>query len=69
MSLDELLPTLRELDRADKLRVMQFLAFELAREEGALPDSGTHYPVWSPFDSFEAGNTLLAALGAENEHA
>lgn len=32
MTVEELFPTLRSLTRADKLKVMQFLVAELARE-------------------------------------
>ncbi|MEW6212781.1 MAG: hypothetical protein AB1631_30930 [Acidobacteriota bacterium] len=62
MAVAELLPALKELPRADKLRVMQFLLSELAREEGDLLEAGAEYPVWSPYDSFEAASTLLNAL-------
>lgn len=65
MSLTKLLPVLRELDRTDKWRVVQFLVFELAKEEDALLEPGVVYPVWSPYNSFEAANTLLNALKAE----
>lgn len=36
MSIAELLPTLKKLSRADKLKAMQFLVEELATEEEAL---------------------------------
>jgi hypothetical protein len=68
MELAELLPTLRELNRSDKLRLMQFLVFELAKEENMLLNVGESYPVWSPYNSFEAANTLLDAL-KEEHHA
>ncbi len=68
MELTELLPTLRELNRADKLRLMQFLVSELAKEENALLNIGESYPVWSPYNSFEAANALLNAL-KEDRHA
>ncbi len=69
MSFNELLPTLKELNRADKLRVMQFLLLEIAKEEGALLNAGSNYPVWSPYNAFEAASSLLEALGKENKHA
>lgn len=69
MSLNELLPTLKGLPRADKLRIMQFLISELAREEGALLEADAQYPVWSPYDSFDAAGTLLNALKAGDENA
>ena len=68
MELTELLPRLRELDRSDKLRVMQFLVFEIAKEENALLNIGESYPVWSPFNSFEAASILLTTL-KEDQHA
>ena len=62
MSVTELVPLLHELDRTDKLRVLLLLVYELAQEEGALLQPGVAYPVWSPYDSFEAANTLLNVL-------
>jgi hypothetical protein len=64
MSVAELLPALRELTRVEKLRVMQFLVHELAREEGAPLEVDAEYPVWSPYDSFEAAAALLDVLSA-----
>ena len=34
MSLTELYPSVKELTRADKLRLMQFLVIDLAQDEG-----------------------------------
>ena len=65
MQLSELLPNLRELDRPDKLRAMQFLVSELAKEEDILL-SGESYSVWSPYNSFEAGSILLDALNQDS---
>ena len=62
MGVTGLVPLLHELDRADKLRVLLLLVYELAQEEGALLQSGIAYPVWSPYDAFEAANTLLNVL-------
>ncbi len=69
MTLIDLLPSLRELDRADKLRAMQFLIIELAREEGALLKPDMAYPIWSPYNAFEAANTLLDVLKADKAAA
>jgi len=45
---------------------MQFLVFELAREEGvALLQPGEDYPMWTPYDAFDAASTLLNALKEE----
>ncbi len=68
MQLAELLPTLRELDRSDKLRAMQFLVSELAKEDDLLLGSKESYPIWSPYGSYDAASVLLEAL-KENKHA
>ena len=65
-TLTELLPTLQVLSRAEKLWVVQYLVFELVREEEAdllTPDMS--YPVWSPYNAYEAADTLLKALEAD----
>lgn len=59
MLLEELLPALRNLNRADKLRATQFLILELAKEEGALLMPDMQYPVWTPLDAYDAAETLL----------
>jgi len=58
---------LRKMDRVDKLRVMQFLIIELAKDEGALLKAGTEYPIWSPYNSYQAAHTLLNLLKANPE--
>jgi hypothetical protein len=63
----ELLPKVQALPRADKLRLMQFLVFELAREEGVpLLQPNQDYPIWTPYDAFDAAETLLNALAEEH---
>ena len=62
MGVMELLPQLRELSRADKLYLMQFLVSELAQEETDLLKPDLNYSVWSPYDAFEAANTMLQVL-------
>ncbi len=66
MSLVEILPDIHSLSRADKLRLIQFLAQELAEAESP-PSlvSSKEYPVWSPNEAFEAAETLLQTLRAE----
>lgn len=66
MSLVELLRDVQSLPRADKLKLIQFLAQELAEVEGppAL-QAGQHYPVWSPDQAFAAAETLLQTLRTE----
>ena len=66
MLVTELLPQVQTLPRADKLRLMQFLVFELAREESiTLLQPDRDYPIWTPYDAFDAAETLLNVLGEE----
>ena len=63
MSFTELVPTIKQLPRADKLRLMQLLVVELAQEEGVpLLTAGTQYPVWTPLNAFGAAETLMQML-------
>jgi hypothetical protein len=66
VSLNELLPTLQELSHTDKLRLMQWLAAQLAKEERVpLLSPDVEYPVWSPYDAHEAASILAAFLERE----
>ncbi len=67
MGVTELLLHIRKLNRADKLYVMQFLVSELAAEETDLLKLDLDYPVWSPYDAFEAANTMLQVLKAAKD--
>lgn len=63
MSLAELLPSARELSRADKLRLIQWLAADLAgTDDSASLAAGANYPVWSPWGAHEAAAVLLDVL-------
>jgi hypothetical protein len=62
MTVTELFLTLRNLPRADKLKVMQFLIAELAQEEEPSLQPGATYPVWSPLNSHEAAHKLAQLL-------
>ncbi|MBM3836583.1 MAG: hypothetical protein FJ398_01260 [Verrucomicrobia bacterium] len=66
MKLDELLPVLHKLPRADKYRAVQFLTTELAQAEGGLLQ-GSEYPVWSPFEAHDAAATLTQYLRDETQ--
>jgi hypothetical protein len=66
MTAAELFPTLSHLTRAEKLKVMQFLVTELAREEEPALESGATYSVWSPLNSHEAAQKLAQLLESEN---
>ncbi|WP_375500842.1 hypothetical protein [uncultured Nostoc sp.] len=60
----ELLNTLQGVNRADKLYIVQVLISELAQQETELIKPGQSYPVSSPYDAFEAANTMLEVLQA-----
>jgi hypothetical protein len=63
MTLYEMLPTIQSLPRADKLRLIQLLAADVARDEGiALDVTDKTVPIWSPHDSFQGAATLLRVL-------
>jgi hypothetical protein len=58
----DLIKSLQNLDRADKLHAMQVLVSNLAQEEANLLKPGLAYEVSSPYDSFDAARTMLDAL-------
>jgi len=62
----ELMPMLRSLSRAEKLHVMQYLVSDLAQDESDLLRQNMSYPIWSPYDAFEAADIMLKVLAAEN---
>ena len=65
MSLKELVPVLHALNRTDKLRAIQFIVSDLAREEKTTLTLEGEYPVWSPHTSFDAGKIMLQVLERE----
>jgi hypothetical protein len=68
MSVTELLSTLGNLSRAEKLQVMQFLVQELAAEEEAsLLQPGATYHVWSPYNSHDAAQKLATLLEEDRQ--
>jgi hypothetical protein len=68
MSLADVLPSVRELSRAEKLQLIQMLAADLAQAEGgAALTPGQTYPVWSPFAAHEAAAVLLGLLDADRK--
>jgi len=60
----ELLNTLRALNRGERLHILQVLVSELAQEEAHLPRPEGSYPIGSPYDAYEAAETLLTILNA-----
>ena len=60
------LPAVRALPRAEKLRLIQMLAEELA-DEDKLPQLVTEvsYPIWSPLHADAAAEVLLQELAKQ----
>jgi hypothetical protein len=68
MIVTDLLPTLKELSRADKLRVMLFLITELAKEEGVAPlEKDANFSSVTLYNSFEAAQVLGKMLEEHNQ--
>ncbi len=67
MSLAEVLPDVQSLSlsRFEKIRLIQFLAQELERDEGSLIEPDRSYPIWSPDKAFSAAAALLQAVEDE----
>ncbi|MCY4072140.1 MAG: hypothetical protein OXG60_12655 [Chloroflexi bacterium] len=63
----ELLDELHQLERADKARVIQILAGELAVEGEAFFSDGSIYDFWSPIDAPEAARILTQMLADRQE--
>jgi hypothetical protein len=69
MPLADLMSQIQELPKIDKLRLMQFLATELVKEEDEnFFVANQEYPVWSPYNCSEAANVLMNLL-ATRQHA
>lgn len=62
MTITELFPALRNLTRSEKLKVMQFLVAELAKEEESALMPGATYSIASPLNSHEAVHKLAQLL-------
>ena len=66
MPLVEIMSQIQELPKIDKLRLMQFLATELVKEEDAnFFVADQEYPVWSPYNCSEAANVLMDLLATK----
>ncbi len=66
MTLAELLPALHRLAKSEKLRAIQVLAADVAREDGEIfAPSEAPYPIWSPYDAFDGAATLMRLLEQE----
>lgn len=68
MPLAELMSQIQTLPRIDKLRLMQFLATELVKEEDAnFFVANQEYPVWSPYDCSQTANILMNLLATKQQ--
>jgi hypothetical protein len=65
MSLAQVLPEVQSLSRMDKIRLIQFLAQELERDDSCVIEPGQSYPVWSPDTAYSAASALMQALEEE----
>ncbi len=66
MPLVKLMSQIQELPKIDKLRLMQFLATELVKEEDAnFFVANQEYPVWSPYNCSDAANVLMDLLATK----
>ncbi len=67
MNLNELQSAVKKLSRLDQLSLIQFITYELAKQEhSVIIENGKEYPVWSPYDASEAAAILLDELKKEN---
>jgi hypothetical protein len=57
---EHLIEELRQLNRVEKLRVIQMLVNQIAQEEEIL--TSTEYEVWSPYDAPGAAAILTEML-------
>jgi len=62
VSLIDVLPGLQSLSRGDKIRIIQYLARELERDEESPIEPGQSYPIWSPDQAYSAAEVLLKEL-------
>ena len=68
MSIADLFPTLQKLSRVDKLKVMEFLVQEMAKEEEILSlEPGATYHLWSPYNSHQASQKLATLLEEDKQ--
>ncbi len=68
MTLTEIIPTIKNLNRSEKFYLLQMIVNELAKEEKNLIAPNEEYPIYSPLNAFEAGNTLLKLLAEDQQN-
>ncbi len=59
---EKLKPALLQLERHEKLVVIQWLVTKLAEQEEALLAPNSSYTVWSPLEAYSASDALLQLL-------
>lgn len=67
MSFAEVVSSLPQLSRAERIRLLQYLVTDIARGEGVELVPGAAYPVWTPLGATDAANTLLQAIRPSEE--
>jgi len=68
MLLVELMSQVEQLPKIDKLRLMEFLAKSLVKdEEPNFFIANQEYPVWSPYNCSEAANVLMNLLETKQQ--
>jgi hypothetical protein len=68
MSNLELLAQVEQLSRTEKLEMVQFLMFALAKAESLKPlDNIAAYRLWSPYDYGDAAQKLMSLLESKEE--
>ncbi len=63
----ELLGELYNLNRAEKLRLVQLLVNDLAAEEDTVFPAGVTYPIYTPYGNEEAARILFEVLQKAKE--
>ena len=69
MTITEVLPTLKALNHKDKIRAIQFLANEVAKEEDSIFANNQEHEFISQTDSFEASRVLQKLLDEQKANA
>lgn len=69
MTITEVLPKLKALNHKDKIRAIQFLANEVAKEEDSIFVDNQEHEFVSQTDSFEASHRLQKLLDEHNANA
>ncbi len=69
MTITEVLPTLKALNHKDKIRAIQFLANEVAKEEDSIFLNNQEHEFVSQTDAFEASWVLQKLLDEQKANA